>query len=109
VRNAAPTLTIAPATMSAPDVLNASTVRSVPIGLYYAGALGIIAIADTRAAPVAAAFLLAVAIYNANYLLNRNKPASPGVGGISGFGPGGVAGGGGNPSTSPGSGGGGSW
>lgn len=44
------------------------------LGLYIAGGLVAVALADTKAAPVVVAFLAAAAIYNANYLLNKPKP-----------------------------------
>lgn len=87
------------------DVLNATTKRQVPLGVYVVGGLVVISLADTRAAPVIVAFLAAAAIYNANYLLNRSSlPTTPGAQGQSGFAPGSGAAGGGS-----GGGGGGSW
>lgn len=41
------------------------------IGMWFLGAVAVVAIADTKAAPVVAAFLTAAVIYNASPLLER--------------------------------------
>lgn len=41
------------------------------LGLYFIGAVVVVSLADTRAAPVVAAFLAAVAIYNGSNLIAK--------------------------------------
>lgn len=41
------------------------------IGKWFLGAIAVVAIADTKAAPIVAAFLTAAVIYNASPLLSR--------------------------------------
>lgn len=48
-----------------------------PLGVIFIGALGVLAVADTRVAPVAVAFLTAAVIYNALPLLQKAQGVTP--------------------------------